>query len=298
MPDGYYCKTNSIGKFQDSIMNCRETQELKHAYADGELDLLRSLEIEQHLNGCGACSHAYQNVSELSGALKTAGLYFTAPADLKERVQASLRAQMPVAANGQMPSTSLASPRRRFAEPTGRRPWYARPWLNLAIPAAAVALIALLLVPMLVRTPAENRLAMEVTSSHVRSLMANHLTDVASSDRHTVKPWFDGKVDFAPAVIDLAERGFPLVGGRLDYLENRSVAALVYQRNKHFINLFIWPAANETAVPEKIMARQGYNLIRWNASGMIYWAVSDLNRGELRDFAELIKAQAVPAALP
>jgi len=279
-------------------MNCRETQELKHAYADGELDLLRSVEIEQHLNGCGACSHAYQNVSELSGALKTAGLYFTAPADLKERVRASLRAQTPVAANGQMPSSSPPSARRRFAEPTGDRPWYSRPWLNLGIPAAAIAIVALLLVPALTWTSAENRLAMEVTSSHVRSLMANHLTDVASSDQHTVKPWFDGKVDFAPAVIDLAKRGFPLVGGRLDYLENRSVAALVYQRNKHFINLFIWPAVNEKAVPEKIMARQGYNLIRWNESGMAYWAVSDLNRGELRDFAELIKAQAVPSALP
>jgi anti-sigma factor RsiW len=279
-------------------MNCREIQELKHAYADGELDLLRSLEIEQHLNGCGACSHAYQNVNELSGVLKTAGLYFTAPADLKERVRASLRAQMPAAAYGQLTSSSLPSPRRRFAEPTERRPWYSRPWLNLAIPAAAIAVIALLLIPALTWTSAENRLAMEVTSSHVRSLMANHLTDVASSDQHTVKPWFDGKVDFAPAVIDLAERGFPLVGGRLDYLENRSVAALVYQRNKHFINLFIWPVANENAKPEKILARQGYNLIRWNESGMAYWAVSDLNRGELRDFAALIKAQAIPAALP
>ncbi|MBA3356983.1 MAG: anti-sigma factor [Pyrinomonadaceae bacterium] len=119
--------------------------------------------------------------------------------------------------------------------------------------------------------------------------MANHLTDVPSSDQHTVKPWFDGKLDFAPPVTDLTAQGFPLVGGRLDYISNRPVAALVYQRRQHFINLFIWLSTNDSESGNKIMTRQGYNLIRWNQSGMTYWAVSDLNLNELQEFAQAVQ---------
>lgn len=125
--------------------------------------------------------------------------------------------------------------------------------------------------------------------------MANHLTDVLSSDQHTVKPWYDGKVDFAPLVVDLKEHGFPLFGGRLDYLENRPVAALVYQRQKHFINLFIWPATNAAPLEKKTFIRKGYNLIHWTDAGMTFWAVSDLNSSELHDFEELIKGHAAPS---
>ncbi len=162
-------------------------------------------------------------------------------------------------------------------------------WLKWGIPVAGTALIAFLLATALTRPSTDERLAQEVTASHVRSLMAAHLTDVASSDQHTVKPWFDGKIDFAPPVKDLAAQGFPLVGGRLDYLQNRQVAALIYQRHKHFVNLFIWPAPRSSNTTEKPAVRQGYNLIHWNQSGMTFWAVSDLNPAELREFVELIK---------
>jgi anti-sigma factor RsiW len=162
-------------------------------------------------------------------------------------------------------------------------------WLKWGIPAAGTALIAVLLATASFGPSTEARLAQEVTASHLRSLLADHLTDVASSDQHTVKPWFAGKVDFAPPVKDLAAQGFPLVGGRLDYLQDQKVAALVYQRNKHLINLFIWPVTRSANTTKRPALSRGCNLIHWDESGMTFWAVSDLNPAELREFADLLK---------
>jgi anti-sigma factor RsiW len=134
-------------------------------------------------------------------------------------------------------------------------------------------------------------LATQLIAGHVRSLMANHLTDVASSDQHTVKPWLDTKLDFAPPVVDLAGEGFPLVGGRLDYLDNRPVAALIYQRRKHFINLFVWPVESNAAKGTETISRQGYQLLHWVNSDFNYWAVSDVSVGDLQAFKQAFEEQ-------
>jgi len=249
-------------------MNCEDVIPLTQAYSDGELDLVGSLELERHLASCSACSQAYENIRALKTALKSGDLYFKAPVALRRQIRSSIQGEDP------------SAKRTPFA-------WWEV--LKLAIPVGAVALLALLLLPVLTGPSADDRLAFEVTSSHVRSLMLDHKTDVASSDQHTVKPWFQGKLDFTPPVIDLAQQGFALVGGRLDYLQGRPVAALVYQRRQHLINLFVWPAVSHSKATQRMTVRQGYNLVHWTASGMTFWAVSDLNLVELREFVKLIR---------
>jgi len=135
-----------------------------------------------------------------------------------------------------------------------------------------------------------NTIVDQVVANHVRSLLAAQLVDVVSSDQHTLKPWFDGKIDFAPEVRDLSGNGFPLVGGRLDYLAGKTVAALVYQRNKHPINLFITPVPTSRSTSPAVTTRRGYNVLAWRSHGMKYWAVSDLNQTELREFTDLVRA--------
>ena len=255
-------------------MSCQEAQDLLHGYLDGELDLVRSLEIEQHLQACRNCSQAYQNQQALRSAIRSGRLYFTPPVHLQTRVRSAVR------------GTRQAGGRPRVW------PWR---WLGVAASLAFVALMLWRLVPDLPGSSIDDRLTQELIAGHVRSLMVSHLTDVPSSDQHTVKPWFEGKLDFSPPVSDVTEQGFPLLGGRLDYLGNRPVAALVYRHQQHVINLFIWPAAQEEDVRERTLTRQGYQLIHWVKAGMSYWAVSDLNARELHNFVRAVQNGASPA---
>ena len=252
-------------------MSCQIAQELIHAYVDGELDLARSLEVEQHMQDCQACANAYRSQTALRSALKDSSLYHSAPAGLEKRIRSSLR--------------------REAKSEVGRRLVGWR-WLPVGVALACVLLMALVIwqaVPGL-RPSGDELLAQEMVSNHVRSLqLESHRTDVISSDQHTVKPWFDGKLDFAPPVKDFSSQGFPLIGGRLEYLNNRAVAALIYQRQKHYINLYIWPAEQSNATSEVGTKRQGYNLLHWTNSGMTYWAISDLNGVELHEFARLVQ---------
>ena len=169
-------------------------------------------------------------------------------------------------------------------------------WGGLSV-AVAMALVVLLVwsggrIPM--RSPVDKHVLQDVIAGHVRSLMVNHLTDVVSADQHTVKPWFEGHMDFAPPVPDLTAQGFPLVGGRLDYLDNRPVAALVYKRQQHVINLFVWPAPSGAARPASMVTQHGYNLVQWTTAGMHYWAISTLNVQEMEAFAHEAQQHITP----
>jgi mycothiol system anti-sigma-R factor len=248
-------------------LTCTDIQAAIHGYLDGELDAVRNLEIEQHLQHCAVCSQTYNADQSLQRAIKTGSQYYRAPAHLRKRIQSSIR---------QGNKSERVVP---------VMPWR---WLAVAASVVFVVILAWALIPR--GLDAEQLVAQEVVSGHVRSLMVAHVVDVMSSDQHTVKPWFAGKLDFSPAVNDLSKEGFPLVGGRLDYLENRPVAALVYQRRNHVINLFIWPSSDDTHVKTKALARQGYHLVHWSKAGMMYWAISDLNDTELQEFVRFVQS--------
>jgi len=272
-------------------MNCEEATKLMDGYLDGELDPVTSQTIEQHLRECHKCDQAYKTHGLLIRAIGNATPYFKATAALRERIQSSLREEIAARPTRNVARDSQVLFRRR--QPELRTILWGTPWNWLGLAAAVVfaAIITWNVLPRLQRPGADQFLATQLIASHVRSLMANHLTDVASSDQHTVKPWLDAKLDFAPAVVDLSSGGFPLIGGRLDYLDNRPVAALIYQRRKHFINLFVWPAAPDATRTPKTITRQGYQLLHWVDSDFNYWAVSDVNEKDLQGFKQLFEEQ-------
>jgi anti-sigma factor RsiW len=246
-------------------MNCQQAKPLIEPYADGELDAVAILELEKHIHDCSACALAWHNAQALKKALKQDTLYFPAPKELRRKVKTELYSQ--------------------FATKSRWSFWNWN-WLTATTTGVSTACLALLLTVTLTRPSAQQQVAQEIVSSHIRSLMAGHIMDVVSTDQHTVKPWFNGKLDFSPPVKDLAGQGFPLIGGRLDYLGGHSVAALVFQRNKHLINLFIWPVSAKDSEPVPLAPVHGYNLIHWSEAKMTFWAVSDLNEKELMEFVQ------------
>jgi anti-sigma factor RsiW len=248
-------------------VECKEARNWLHGYLDGELDLARTLEIERHLEDCTVCSQARDNHGALQDSIHAAGLKYNCPERLRADIQATLRREA----------------RIQLAQPRIHRRW-------LAVAAALVLAVGISWFANRSQSPAmEDHLAQDVVAGHVRSLLADHLMDVASSDRHTVKPWFTGKLDFAPTVVDYTSAGFPLAGGRVDYLDHRPVAALVYHRRKHVINLFILPAVHATDSAPESMTIQGFQIVHWTEAGTAYWAISDLNSNELGEFAQLIR---------
>jgi anti-sigma factor RsiW len=248
-------------------MDCTRIRSLVSPYIDGELAAEKA-EVERHLEGCEACRALVEGERRVSVAVRHHGERFRAPAHLKARILSEVERRS---------RRSGWSDLRMLG--TGWNPVALAASLVLAVMLSSGATVAYLS-----RSAEESKapLVQEVVSGQIRSLMADHLSDVASSDQHTVKPWFNGKLDFSPPVIDLTSEGFPLVGGRLDYLDHRQVAALVYRHRQHIINVFIWPEGGEEA--PKAAAQQGYNLLYFKHGGMEYWAVSDLNPTDLKEF--------------
>ena len=221
---------------------------------------------------------------ELGLMVRRHAVRHTPPAVLAGRIAQALRSE---AGAGVGAAVAPAAPVRN------RRGW----WLGLAgFGTGAATAWGLALVLLAVPMAPQDALSEAVTTNHVRSLMASHLADVASTDQHTVKPWFAGKLDFSPPVVDLAAEGFALTGGRLDYLDGRTVAALVYRSGPHVINLFVWPTADAKVQAPAFSARQGYQLVHWAQGGMQAWAVSDLNAAELQNFASLLRERTAPPA--
>ncbi|PYJ11607.1 MAG: anti-sigma factor [Verrucomicrobia bacterium] len=272
-------------------MNCEEATKLLDGYLDGELDPITSQQIEQHLRDCRTCEQGYDAHVALTHAISRGAPYYKAPAELRQRVHSSLRdalgaKDMRNAATENQLLVTRPRAERRFV--VSEMPWN---WLALAAAIILAAIIVSNLLPRLQQPGSDQFLATQLIASHVRSLMANHLTDVPSSDQHTVKPWLDAKLDFAAPVVDLSGEGFPLIGGRLDYLDNHPVAALIYQRRKHFINLFVWPARPGATETKETMTRQGYHLVHWTDSDFNYWAVSDVSDSDLQTFKQLFEGQ-------
>jgi anti-sigma factor RsiW len=229
------------------------------AYIDYELDTGAARDVRDHLTGCALCRSRVAERQVLSRLVRSVP-YHAAPDRLRARV--SRRA------------TRTLSTHRLL-------PWVAAAAVILAVGGGA-ALVRL-------ATARRDGIVHQVVDGHVRSLMGDHLLDVRSTDQHTVKPWFLGKLDFSPPVVDLASIGFPLVGGRLDYLDGRPVAALVYQRRQHTINVFIAPAAENASSSLETRSLRGFHIHYWNRSGMSFWVVSDLNDGELSEFARALE---------
>src|ERR1700761_7815628 len=242
-------------------MTCDEAEILLHALMDGELDAGHALDVESHVATCERCAPQLAAYREMSRQIGEADLHYKAPQSLRLRIEASLPQPKPVA--------SRRSVLRGFA-----------------MGSALSAIAASGLFAIVVRRDDDQRILSEVVSAHLRSLQAGHLTDVISTDQHTVKPWFNGRLDVSPPVIDLTAQGFTLIGGRLDYVDARTIGAVVYRRRQHIINLFVAQTGNSERRAAKTDTIQGFNIRRWSDRGLNFWAVSDIGADELAEFGE------------
>jgi len=243
-------------------MTCDEAEILLHALIDGELNAGHAREVEAHIAACPACAGKLAGYRQMSRQIADADLRFTAPAGLRLRIEAAL------------PQPQIQAPSRRAV------------LRGFAMGSAVSAIAATGLVAIVLRSDDEARIKSEIVSAHLRSLQAGHLTDVLSTDQHTVKPWFNGKLDVAPPVIDLTAQGFTLIGGRLDYVDARAIGAIVYRRRLHVINLFVTQTASTEPRAAKTETFQGFNIRSWSEGGLNYWAVSDLAADELAEFTD------------
>lgn len=251
-------------------MDCVRASELLHGYLDSELDAAHVREMEAHLAACVSCRQDHEEYLSLRSLLQESAPRYSAPTHLRSRIQTSLRSTLR----------------------TGRlRKWVPMGWIQFAGSLAAAILLSSAATYYWVLSSNVDRVADDVVDAHVRALVTNHLTDVTSSDQHTVKPWFNGKLDFSPPVKDLTAEQFPLVGGRLDYVDGRPTAALLYRHHQHWISVFIWPDQSGKDKAMSSFSKRGYNVAEWRGGGMQSYVVSDIAGPELNKFLVLVRSQ-------
>jgi anti-sigma factor RsiW len=250
-------------------MQCRDCRDALGPRLDSELSPDDVREIDRHVAACASCARELALLAETHRVLSENLMRYRAPDVLKARIRSAV--------------AGVAVPR----EPVRAIPaWWRQlaAGVLIAIASSGVTYVA-------AHGPSRGSAAAdELLASHVRSLMPGHLTDVVSTEHHTVKPWFNGRVDLSPAVPNLDSAGFPLVGGRADYVRGRVVPVVVYARRQHVINVYAWPVASADASPPNDLTRNGYHFVTWRTGGIEYWAVSDLNAAELHSFVATFTA--------
>jgi len=249
-------------------VTCEFSRATIHGYIDGELDAVRAADFEQHVEACRECQGLLEQIEKLRSQLREGNLYEHATPQFEARVRAQL---------------GLVSEEKRE-----RVTW----WPRFIVPAFSMAAVAAVFVMalLLVRPhSAPVQITAELVDAHVRSLQPGHLMDVVSTDQHTVKPWFDGKIDFIPPVADYADKGFALVGGRLDVVDGHNTAVLIYARSKHMVDLFVWPTRAGEAAFDSSGSRQGYNWILWHSGDMTLCLVSDAAPVSMEQLRDLIR---------
>ena len=267
-------------------MDCDNFQERLSACLDRELTPAEMADCTAHIAGCEACDASYRRLADLRMMVAGQAESHAAPAALRSRIMADIAAQ--AQAPGKI---GLPAKKSKGFNPFGAiAAW---PWarINFGVATVCAAALAVNLTLDMHKPSETDFLDQEIVSAHFRSLQADHLADVASSDHHTVKPWFSGKLDYSPPVVDLTPQDFPLIGGRLDYVHQRSVAGLAYRHGKHLINLFVWPNPAQQNAPAKMTTDNGFQLLRWSRDGMSYTAISDMNGAELETFRQLLMAE-------
>jgi len=269
-------------------MECKQSQEYMSAYLDGELGPSESAQLSAHLEECRQCRSMQDELRALRALVAGGATRYAAPEHLKHRIRAAIKTEQQREAATRAPVRAGA---RERAGGFTRWPWA---WINLGLTGLSTAAFAVTLTLYLQQPSGEDQLEQELVASHFRALMPDHLSDVVSTDQHTVKPWFAGKLDYSPPVYDLAQQGFPLIGGRLDYVNHRPVAAMAYQHRKHILNLYVWPVggksaqATTTSTP-RATSHQGFQMVRWRQGDMEFSAISDVNGQDLAEFARLLR---------
>jgi anti-sigma factor RsiW len=248
-------------------MTCDEAEILLQALIDNELDAAHAREVEAHVAGCARCAAQLVTFRDLRQALQGSELRYAAPASLRDSIGRAI------------PKPVTSASRRSLLK-------------GFVLGGAVSALAAASVTFVIVRQDRDSRVVGEAISAHLRSLQADHLSDVVSTDQHTVKPWFNGRIDLAPPVIDLTAQGFTLIGGRLDYIDAKPVAVIVYRRRVHVINLFVAQGLGPSLPAPRLETVQGFNILRWTDQGLNLLAVSDLNRDELEEFGAKFQAAA------